>query len=254
MKKLYKFLFVLAILPLILTLFNNISAFGGEIKNTVYLTFDDGPSKNNTASVLDILNKNGVKGSFFVVGQNAMKYKENLKNLQKSGMGIYPHCNVHTYSQIYKNKDAYFYDLNCCKNNLKNVLGNDYDFKFVRLPGGATNEVSNFNIKNSILKELDYKGINYIDWNVDSGDAEAVSVSTNKLKSNFKKNCGKYKVEVVLMHDTDAKDSTVMSLQDLINIYKSKGYEFKTLDQITEDEIDYLIHTKVVNRVYKEKK
>lgn len=254
MKKLYRFLFVLAIMLLFLSFFNSRTAFGGEIKKTVYLTFDDGPSKINTDKVLNILNKNGVKGSFFVVGKNATIYKENLKKLQKSGMGIYPHCNIHTYSQIYKDKNAYFYDLDCCRNNLKNVLGNDYDFRFVRLPGGATNEVSDFNTKNSILNELNYKGINYIDWNVDSGDAEAVSVSTSKLKNNFKKNCGKYKVEVVLMHDTDAKDSTVMSLQDLINTYKNKGYEFKNLDQITEEEVDYLTHTKVINRVYKEKK
>ncbi|MGL5414087.1 MAG: polysaccharide deacetylase family protein [Clostridium sp.] len=254
MKKKYKILGFLVIMVLFFSVGKYNIANGGELEKTVYLTFDDGPSKVNTERVLWILNKNKIKGSFFVVGKNAVKYRDKLEMLKDSEMGIYPHCNVHNYEQIYKNTESYFYDLNNCKNNLKAVIGEEYEFNFVRLPGGATNEVSAFNIKNDILNTLNKNGINYIDWNVDSGDAETVVVSANKLKNNFKKNCGKYKVEVVLMHDTDVKDSTVSTLQELINTYKNKGYTFKTLDQISSEEIEYLINTRVINRKFKEKK
>ncbi|WP_297636965.1 polysaccharide deacetylase family protein [uncultured Clostridium sp.] len=254
MKKRYKILFYLVILITTFTILEVKVVKGGELKRTVYLTFDDGPSSINTEKVLEILNNNAVKGNFFVVGGNAVKYKEKLEKLREYEMGIYPHCNVHNYKQIYADENSYFCDLDACNKNLQNILGEEYNFNFVRLPGGATNEVSNYDIKNNILKELNKKGINYIDWNVDSGDAEAVIVSANKLKNNFKKNCGRYKVEVVLMHDTDVKDTTVSTLQELINTYKSKGYEFKCLDEITGEEIDYLTNTKVINRKFIEKK
>lgn len=250
MKKRYKILFYLFISVMIFSFVEAKIVEGGELKKTVYLTFDDGPSSVNTEKVLEILNSNGVRGNFFVVGKNAVRYKDRLEKLREYEMGIYPHCNVHNYKQIYTNEDAYFYDLNSCSKNLQNILGEEYHFNFVRLPGGATNEVSNYTIKNNILKDLNKKGINYIDWNVDSGDAEAVSVSANKLKNNFKRNCGRYKVEVVLMHDTDAKDTTVSTLQELINTYKSKGYEFKCLDEMTPEEVEYLVNTKVINRKF----
>ena len=41
----------------------------------VYLTFDDGPTPINTPKILEILKKNNVKGTFFVIGQNPDMYK-----------------------------------------------------------------------------------------------------------------------------------------------------------------------------------
>ena len=37
-------------------------------EKTVYLTYDDGPSKN-TPRILDVLKKHGVKATFFVIGK-----------------------------------------------------------------------------------------------------------------------------------------------------------------------------------------
>ncbi len=40
---------------------------------TMYLTFDDGPSAENTAAVLDVLKDRNIKATFFVVGENVKK-------------------------------------------------------------------------------------------------------------------------------------------------------------------------------------
>ncbi|MFM6221038.1 MAG: polysaccharide deacetylase family protein, partial [Dolichospermum sp.] len=45
-------------------------------KKVIALTFDDGPWPNSTAKVLDILQKNRIKGTFFVVGQNVKNYPD----------------------------------------------------------------------------------------------------------------------------------------------------------------------------------
>ena len=47
----------------------------------VYLTFDDGPSPN-TPRIIDILNENGVKATFFV--KNGGKYNGYMKNITES--------------------------------------------------------------------------------------------------------------------------------------------------------------------------
>ncbi|WP_411682847.1 polysaccharide deacetylase family protein [Clostridium thailandense] len=41
-----------------------------------YLTFDDGPSKQVTLQVLDILDEYNIKATFFVVGQMALQNKD----------------------------------------------------------------------------------------------------------------------------------------------------------------------------------
>ena len=45
-------------------------------EKTVYLTFDDGPIPEATPFVLDLLEKHGIKATFFCVGDNVRKYPE----------------------------------------------------------------------------------------------------------------------------------------------------------------------------------
>nr|WP_278321277.1 polysaccharide deacetylase family protein [Clostridium baratii] len=217
-------------------------------KNVVYLTFDDGPSRANTAKILNVLKKNNVKATFFVVGQNAENNKENIRNLKKAGMAIYPHCNIHEYNQIYKSSDTYFKDLQVCQNKLNKVLNQNKNYKFVRMPGGSTNLVCKKEVLNNIKKGLKSKNIMYVDWNIDSGDASAAKVSSESIRNNIKNSAGTYKIEVVLMHDAEGKKSTADTLDSIIQEYKLLNYEFKTLDNITNEEIQYLVNSKVINR------
>lgn len=242
---------ILNLLIVFIMLFNltsiNVMALTPQNK-TVYLTFDDGPANGNTNKILNILEKNNVKATFFVVGSRIPANKAIIKKAKSLNMAIYPHCNNHDYDKIYSSKNEYLKDLNCCKKNMINTLGKDCsDFKFVRLPGGATNTVCKREILNNIKNELKAKNTMYIDWNVDSGDAVARNVSSNTIKNNMKNYAGIYNVEVVLMHDSGDKESTVETLQSIINGYKKKNYKFKTLNNISKEEINYLKKIRVIN-------
>ena len=50
------------------TLFPNFIWNMPNATNTIYLTFDDGPSEHVTLEVLDVLKANNVKATFFVLG------------------------------------------------------------------------------------------------------------------------------------------------------------------------------------------
>ncbi|OAB80647.1 polysaccharide deacetylase [Cochleicola gelatinilyticus] len=66
-------------------------------KDTVYLTFDDGPIPEITPWVLDILKQYGAKATFFCIGDNIEKHPEIFKRIisegHKTGNHTYHHLN-----------------------------------------------------------------------------------------------------------------------------------------------------------------
>ena len=52
---------------------------------TVYLTFDDGPIPEETPWVLDVLDRYGIKATFFMVGDNVRRHPELLAEVTASG-------------------------------------------------------------------------------------------------------------------------------------------------------------------------
>ena len=75
---------------------------------TVYLTFDDGPS-GHTDQILEILKKNNIKATFFVigVGKNFNDYKKIIDN----GHAIGLHTFSHDYKEVYTSEESFFKDL-----------------------------------------------------------------------------------------------------------------------------------------------
>jgi peptidoglycan/xylan/chitin deacetylase (PgdA/CDA1 family) len=61
----------------------------------VAITFDDGPSPENTPRLLDLLKKRGLKATFFVVGQCAMEYPDIMKRMAAEGHEIANHSWSH---------------------------------------------------------------------------------------------------------------------------------------------------------------
>lgn len=66
-------------------------------KDTVYLTFDDGPIPEITPWVLDLLKQYGAKATFFCIGDNIEKHPEIFKRIisegHKTGNHTYHHLN-----------------------------------------------------------------------------------------------------------------------------------------------------------------
>ena len=61
----------------------------------VALTFDDGPSGTYTAKILDVLEVNGAKATFFVVGRNAAEHAQLLRRAVSLGCEIGNHTFDH---------------------------------------------------------------------------------------------------------------------------------------------------------------
>lgn len=204
-------------------------------KKIAYLTFDDGPSTEVTQQILETLKVNNTKATFFVLGSNVEKsdtQKELLKEMVMEGHAIGNHGYCHDYSVLYPGRvadpTAFINDMKKSENVMKSVLGEDFSTNVIRLPGGHMS----WNTK-ALDPVLEQNGYSYIDWNTLNGDAESNSRTVEQLVSRLKGSvsdlAGNDDVLVVLMHDTNAKETTAQSLQQIIDYLKSLGYEFRTL-------------------------
>lgn len=206
-------------------------------KKVVYLTFDDGPSTTNTPKVLDILDEYGVKGTFFVTGKSidaSSQTGDILKRVASSGHAIANHSYSHDYTSLYPNRvinvDNFMNEYNKTNQLLKEKLGEDFSNRVVRFPGGYWS----WNGRESIRPVLDEEGIEIVDWDALNGDAanggnKSKGQLVAETKDSVEKLGDKADSVVFLMHDTYGKETTAQALPEIIEYFKSKGYEFRTI-------------------------
>ncbi|PRR83672.1 polysaccharide deacetylase family protein [Clostridium luticellarii] len=192
-------------------------------RKVVYLTFDDGPSANNTPKILKILKEHNVKATFFLIGKSAEQNKELVKEEAAQGNVIGNHTYSHDMKYIYSNPKVFMSDVEKCEEILKSILGNNYDLKLVRFPGGSFGKRLE-----PFREEIKENGYQYVDWNDLTGDAEHNVVPVVNLVSKVKQYANHDHL-VVLMHDAPAKTTTVQALPQIIAYFSSQGYSFDTL-------------------------
>ncbi|MGX8775022.1 MAG: immunoglobulin-like domain-containing protein, partial [Bacillota bacterium] len=162
-----------------------------EVKGVIYLTFDDGPSTEVTADILDTLEEYEVPATFFVIDYgNDQKKIKLMKRALKDGCTIAIHGSSHDYSKIYASVPDFMNNVTTLRNKLKEDL--DYDTTIIRFPGGSSNTVSKDyckGIMSDLVKEVQKEGFMYTDWNVDSTDASGNNISSKRLIESVKKNC-----------------------------------------------------------------
>ena len=197
----------------------------------VYLTFDDGPSEL-TPQILDILKEEEVKATFFVLGSRVDLKPDILRREYKEGHYIANHGYTHVYSSIYSSPESVLDEYLNCEQSIKNALNNqEYNSYLFRFPGGSSGGKYN-NIKAEAKALLKQNNIASTNWNCLNGDAEAVGRTENELIARLNQTIGDQKSLIVLMHDAADKQTTVNSLRQVIQKFKSEGYEFKNFYDI----------------------
>jgi peptidoglycan/xylan/chitin deacetylase (PgdA/CDA1 family) len=191
-------------------------------EKTVYLTFDDGPTKV-TKSILKQLKKSKVKVTFFVVG-NGTNHSL-LKQISKDGHAIGVHTYSHKYDEIYKSVTSYVKDFN----KIYELIVEETGVKptVYRYPGGSNNAYNVLNQGKSTA-EMFRRGFVPFDWNYDSRDASDQTVPKKRIIRNAVKGIGANRV-ILLMHDSETKTTTAKALPTIINRYKKAGYKFGVL-------------------------
>lgn len=209
-----------------------------ETHPVCFLTFDDGPT-SNTLRILDILQTQHVKGTFFVSGYllDTSSGETALQRITSEGHALGMRANDSSYSVFYAGKDAFLDDIMTLRATLEEKTG--ITSNLVRMPGGTATAYSCFgkyggNSEDyyAVLEELDYQGIAVCDWNVETKDYSASTgvntVINNALTGAANRLAGnhKYKAVILLMHDSNA---TVSALPDIIKGLADLGFSFEVL-------------------------
>ncbi|MCR5784527.1 MAG: polysaccharide deacetylase [Eubacterium sp.] len=204
--------------------------YGVTEHQEIYLTFDDGPS-DNTEAILDVLDKYGVKGTFFVIGKTGETAEERYNMIVDRGHVLAMHSYTHKYSTLYSSLKSFKAEIVKERNYLEEVTG--YTPWLFRFPGGSSNQVSNVDMTD-LISYLNDEGITYFDWNVDSGDATNNSFTTDDLIDNVMTDIGKFHTAVILFHDTNNKTTTVEGLDELLPILLTRDADIKAIDENTD--------------------
>lgn len=197
----------------------------------IYLTFDDGPGSRVTPRLLDILKENDIQATFFILNYT----QEDLpiiKRMISEGHTIGIHGYSHDYAKIYKSEEAFMNNVYSLQEKLYNDTG--YVTKIARFPGGSSNTTSHSycpGIMTKLVQRFNAEGLIYVDWNVDSGDANGNGINADKLYTNSVNGLRKGRSNIILMHDSNEKPTTPDAVKRIIEYGKQNGYTFLPLNE-----------------------
>lgn len=198
-------------------IFSGTTACGKKIA----LTFDDGPHPVKTPKILDLLDKYGVKATFFIVGANAEAYPEIIAREAQSGHELANHSFTHprlsklTESEIkaeIERTDA----------AIKKAAG--VTPKLFRPPEGAySRDIVKIAAENG--KETVIWTVDTMDWAKTPRDAMVENVKANVTFGS-----------IILFHDCTRDGTfTLEALEVLLPYLKSQGYEFVTVSSLISE-------------------
>lgn len=196
----------------------NKSADNGKV---IYLTIDDGPSKH-TPEVLDILKREGVQATFFVLGEQVERNPDIAKRIVEEGHAIGNHTYNHQYDKLYGSFSEFANQVMRTDDEIYAATG--VRTTLVRAPGGT-----HTNFDQGYFDALGAAGYRVHDWNVDSGDSKRRGVPSSEIIANIKKSKLADTLNV-LIHDSAGHEESVRALPAIIQYYKSLGYSFEPLD------------------------
>lgn len=187
-----------------------------EGQKIVALTFDDGPGPY-TAELLDFLEQENVRATFFVLGTRVDAYPKLIRRMAAEGHEIGNHSNGH--NMLHKmDLLGIRNEMGKCAEKIEKLLG--FRPSVMRCPGGNKN--------NAVHQYATEAGIPIAYWSVDTRDWE----SKNKdkiLEVAFGKN-GIKDGSIVLMHDIHKP--TVEAVKEMILRLKKEGYVFVTTSEL----------------------
>lgn len=202
---------------------NKLSSFSDV---NIFLTFDDGPSVY-TSEILDVLSENSVKASFFVVADNIKYFEKAFIRTINNGHDIGSHTFSH---MIMSSKDTDYIknDISKADKIIKEYYPN---LIFFRPPGLEYSYKTN----DLIISEYNYKmvyGYCPEDWKYyNVGGGNIVTILTLKCVYEYL-NYGTNNIIIVLHDGGGNRKQTILSVSELIKIFKSLDFNMLKLSDI----------------------
>lgn len=195
-------------------------------KRIAVLTFDDGPDEPWTSQILDILQREGVPATFFVLGPKALRHPELLRRMAEEGHEIGNHTMSHRIL-IWKSWSAIAAEVNQANDAIELAAG--VRPRACRPPHGFRTPF--------MRGRLDRMGLTLVPWTKGIWDTQ--DVTPQQLLRRFHRRIAPF--EILLLHDgvdplapSPKRNATVEVLPKIIREYHERGYRFAKASELAE--------------------
>ena len=207
------------------------------VGHKLILTFDDGPSTEFTPKILDILEKEKVPASFFIVGLQAEKNIPILQRIYKDGFEIGNHTFTH-HNIAKMSLGRADVEMRLTRLLIETVTGRSTIL--FRAPYNADSEPQTYEELEPIQRS---RNENYltIGESIDPTDWKP-GITADRIFTSVVKQVEEGNASIILLHDAggDTRQATVEALPKIINYFKQRGYKFTTIADLmgrTHDDV-----------------
>ena len=197
----------------------------------VALTFDDGPDSVWTPKILDILKKEGVPATFFVIGENAVSHPGLLNRIIAEGSELGNHSYTHPNMALVSGRGTSI-EFNATQRLIEAYTGRGT--RLLRIPYFGDAEPTTDDELIPALRAQDDGYVN-VGLHVDTEDwtkPGAAAIIRNGIAGVLAGNAEK-SGNIMLLHDAGGdRQQTVEALPILIRALKAKGYKFVTVSEL----------------------
>ncbi len=181
----------------------------------IHLTFDDGPNPATTPYLLELFEEEGVKATFFVIGNQVEKHEDLLLEISKHGHTI----GNHTYSHLFLpmlSRQKMEKEILTTSQRIKDVTGQQP--KLFRPPFGIVDKKAHL-----LLQE---QGMKTVYWSAFSEDWRQIG------ERSVVDRLSKYAVPggIMIMHELEPTGhQTIGAARTLIRKLKDRNYKFSAI-------------------------
>jgi cellulose synthase/poly-beta-1,6-N-acetylglucosamine synthase-like glycosyltransferase len=190
------------------------------------LTFDDGPDPEWTPKILDILEKDKIPASFFVVGLQVEKNIPLLQRINRDGFEIGNHTFTHSNLATMSPQRADL-EMKLTRLLIESITGRSTIL--FRAPYNADSEPQTYDELEPIVRS---RKANYltIGESIDPRDWEP-NVTADSIVARVIAQVEERSASMILLHDAggETREETVKALPRIIDYFKKRGYKFTTI-------------------------
>lgn len=195
--------------------------FMGTNEKVIYLTFDEGGNDTYVKEIVDVLNKNDVKATFFLCGQYILDNKDLIKKMADTGHSVGNHTDNHYSMPTLATREKfskYLAEVKMIEDSYRDITGKELD-KVYRDPRG---EWSFRDLQ--IMKDLGYKSYFYSADYLDFEGDVSKEYALNELMKRY------HNGAIYLMHPKNK--GNYLALDSFIKEMKKLGYKFDLVKNI----------------------
>jgi len=206
----------------------------GTSGGRIALTFDDGPDRQTTPLILDVLRRHHLKATFFVIGRQIKKNPGLLRRIVKEGHTIGNHTYDHADLSDLSPKRMRL-ELQSTQKAVDDALGYNYPMQLMRPPYGNP-YIGGSDALPAFRKVVREEELFPVMWTLDprdylfGGHPEGVVRSVVRADKPGRE---AERDQVLLLHDTNRQ--TVQALPRIIHYYERSGRRFADVGELLAD-------------------